>query len=42
MVPRPRGFLIHAKWTPVLFQVATEKEKCVVSCLPRSLLGDYR
>lgn len=42
MVPRPSSLLIHAKWTPVLFRVVTEKEECVVSGLPRSLLGEYR
>lgn len=42
MVLRPSGLLIHTKWMPVLFWVATEKEKCVVRCLPRSPLGEYR
>lgn len=41
MFPRPSGLLVHAKWTPVLFLVAIEKERCVVACLHRSMLGEY-
>lgn len=41
MFPRPSGLLVRAKWTPVLLWVAIEKERCVVACLHRSLLGEY-